>query len=94
MKTEYQNKVILNIRRLRDKNNISQSKVALILGISNGHIGNIETPTSSYKYTLSQIVKLCKIFKVPIEYAFYDVDVDVSKISKDDLVNKIVEYQN
>lgn len=94
MKTEYQNKVILNLKRLREINEFSQSKVALFLGISNGQIGNIETPTSPHKYTLAQIAKLCKKFKVPIELVFYGNGVDASKISKEELLKKIIEYQN
>jgi len=94
MKTEYQNKVIFRIRKLREKLGFSQSKIATILGLSNGQVGNIETPNQPHKYTLAQIEILCRKFGVPVESVFYDEDTDTSVIPVGDIIHKIIVYQN
>lgn len=94
MKTEYQNKVILRLRKLREKRGISQTKVATILGLSNGQVGNIETPNQPHKYTLAQIEILCKKFGVPIESVFFDSDVNLSNLSISQIIHQIVIYLN
>lgn len=93
MKTDYQVKVILRLRRVREKLGYSQSKVALILGISDGQVGNIETPSMPHKYTLAQIQTLCKNFKIPIESVFFKSEELKGEISIAQMVGRIVLYQ-
>ena len=51
-KTEYQLEVISRIRKLRIENEVSQVGLANLIDISNGQIGNIESPKFQHKYTL------------------------------------------
>ncbi len=78
MKTEYQNYIILKIRKLREERNLSQKDVARMLGISPGQLGNIESPKAANKYTLNQIYTICHNFNVSIEQIFIE-DEDFSK---------------
>ena len=73
MKTEsvdYQDEIIQRIKKLREERNISQSRLSEILNISRGQVGNIENPRYSHKYTLKQIVTICKHLDYPIEKIF------------------------
>lgn len=67
---DYQDKVVQTIKKIRLQKNISQAKLSEILGISRGQIGNIENPNYSHKYTLKQIVTICKFIDYPIEKIF------------------------
>ena len=51
MKTEYQNYIIYRIRQLREERGYTQGKVASVIGISNGQMGNIESPKTCLLYT-------------------------------------------
>ena len=94
MKNEYQNDIIGRIRKLREERGYTQSKIADIIGISNGQMGNIESPKTPHKYTLAHIHNICKEFNIPIEQIFLD-DNDYAK--NIDLINllieKIIEYE-
>lgn len=94
MKSDYQNYIIHRIRLLREERGYTQGKIANIIGISNGQMGNIESLKTSHKYTVAQIQQICKEFKIPIEQIFLDDD----DFSKDmDIINllidKIVKYE-
>ncbi|MDO4695850.1 helix-turn-helix transcriptional regulator [Porphyromonas sp.] len=93
MKTEYQNVVIDRIRKLRLERNISQQQLALLLGISNGQIGNIESYKTIHKYTLNHIYKICCEFGVPIEEIFYGKR-EGEATSNLRLIEHIVRYEN
>lgn len=67
---EYQDRVIQTIKKIRLEKNISQAKLSELLGISRGQIGNIENPNYTHKYTLKQIVTICKHLDYPIEKIF------------------------
>ena len=67
---DYQDKVVQTIKKIRLQKNISQAKLSKILGISRGQIGNIENPNYTHKYTLKQIVTICKFIDYPIEKIF------------------------
>lgn len=88
MKTNYQIEIILKLKKIRQEQNYSQENIANLLGISNGHIGNIESPKTSHKYTLSQINVLCNEFKIPIEHIFLN---DEDYTHNIDIVSKIVQ---
>lgn len=67
---DYQDKIIQTIKKIRLEKNISQAKLSEMLGISRGQIGNIENPNYTHKYTLKQIVTICKNLDYPIEKIF------------------------
>ena len=66
----YQDNIIQTIKKIRLEKNISQAKLSELLGISRGQIGNIENPNYTHKYTLKQIVAICKHLDYPIEKIF------------------------
>ena len=93
MKTEYQNSIILRIRKLREERCYSQKDVATLLGISNGQMGNIESCRAPNKYTLHQIYIICKKFNIPIEQIFIEDDeFSKGKDIIDLLISKIIKY--
>ena len=67
-----EDQVIQKIRRLRIERNISQSALSDILGISDGQIGNIESPKYQHKYTLKQIYEFCSFIEYPFENIFLE----------------------
>ena len=67
---DYQDKIIQTIKKIRLEKNLSQAKLSELLGISRGQIGNIENPNYTHKYTLKQIVTICKHLDYPIEKIF------------------------
>lgn len=95
-KSEYQLEIIFKIKKEREDRGLGQKNIANILGISEGHIGNIESLKFPQKYTLKQLDMLCKYFKMPTEQLFISDD---SYMQKDInittlLVDKIIEYEN
>lgn len=95
-KSEYQLEIIFKIKQEREARGLGQKNVADILGISEGHVGNIESHKFPHKYTLKQLDTLCKYFKMPTEQLFISDDIymqeDINITSL--LVEKIVEYEN
>ncbi len=67
---DYQDRIIQTIKRIRIERDISQAKLSEMLGISRGQVGNIENPNYPHKYTLKQIVTICKHLDYPIEKIF------------------------
>ena len=96
MKTEYQIEIIFKIKQEREARGLGQKNIAHILGISEGHVGNIESPKFPQKYTLKQIDILCKYFKMPTEQLFIPDDIYVKEGINITtlLVEKIIEYEN
>lgn len=93
MKSEYQNFIIMKLRKLREEFHYSQKDIATILGISPGQLGNIESPKATNKYTLSQIYTLCGIYKIPIEQIFIeDEELYLGKDIINLLISKIIKY--
>ncbi|MDD7318961.1 MAG: helix-turn-helix transcriptional regulator [Prevotella sp.] len=92
MKSEYQQIIIFKLRKLRQDNGYSQQQLGAVLGLSNGQIGNIESPHRPHKYTLSQINALCNVFKIRIEQIFLDEDDFNSGNIIDTLIEKIIIY--
>lgn len=93
MKTEYQNSIILRLKRIRMELGYSQKDIAMLLGISNGQMGNIESLKAANKYTLNQIFILCKNFNIPIEQVFIDdEDYGNGKDIINLLISKIIKY--
>ena len=69
-KTEYQILIINRVKKLRVQNEVSQQQLALVLGCTNGHVGNIESMKYSNKYTLKQLNTIANHFKVPVDSLF------------------------
>lgn len=91
-KTEMQDVVIQKIKALRIAYGISQSALGAILNISNGQIGNIESPKYQHKYTLRQIYAFCKHIEYPFEKVFLSEEEMQSNDICELLVKKIIEY--
>lgn len=67
-KTDFQNEVINRIRQLRIDREVSQIGLANIIDVSNGQIGNIESPKFQHKYTLKHLDLIAKSFNVSLTY--------------------------
>ena len=94
VKSEYQEKVISKIKKLRMDNNVSQSQISEILSISPGLVGNIESYKYKHKYTLKQIYEICNYFNFSIEYIFFDLNELTTERNNiiNQLIIKIIEY--
>lgn len=92
---EYQDRVIQTIKKIRLENNISQAKLSEMLGISRGQVGNIENPNYPHKYTLKQIVAICKHLDYPIEKIFIPEISIAQECSKtiNALMESVVRYE-
>lgn len=62
VKSEIELFVISKAKALREQVNLSQSELAFKLNVSNGFIGQVESPNSPSKYNLDHIDKLAVIF--------------------------------
>ena len=94
MKSEYQLQIILTIKRERERRGLGQKNIADILGISEGHIGNIESYKYPHKYTLKQLDVLCKYFDMQTSQLFIGDEVQQKPNITSLLVEKIIEYEN
>lgn len=55
--------IINRIREMRNERNLSQTHIAVQLGVSVGFIGHIESPKFPAKYSVSQLNLIAKLFK-------------------------------
>lgn len=62
LKSEIELFVISKVKALREKANFSQSELAVLLNVSNGFIGQVESSNHPSKYNLDHIDKLAVIF--------------------------------
>ncbi len=93
--SNYQDQIIIEIKKLREKEGLSQAKLSEILGISRGQMSNIENPNYTHKYTLKQINAICEHLNYPIEKVFLPntrINVECSKAIKV-LVDSIIKYE-
>ena len=93
--SNYQDQVIIEIKKLREKEGLSQSKLSEILGISRGQMSNIENPNYAHKYTLKQINAICEHLNYPIEKVFMPknrINAECSKAIKV-LVESVIKYE-
>lgn len=95
-KSEYQLQIIFRIKQERETRGLGQKNIANILGISEGHVGNIESSKFPQKYTLKQLDILCKYFHIPMERLFIPDDMFMEENANITalLIEKIVEYEN
>lgn len=61
-KTQFEWAIVKLVRAKRDTEKISQAKIATLLGVTPGYIGQIETESSGSMYTYEQLNKLAKYF--------------------------------
>lgn len=66
MKTKIEQYVIDRVRDMRQKENLSQAKLADLLAVTKGFVGNAENPNRIEKYNLNHINELAVIFNCPI----------------------------
>ena len=93
--SDYQDQVIIEIKKLREKEGLSQAKLSEILGISRGQMSNLENPNYTQKYTLKQITAICEHLNYPIEKIFLPntrINAECSKAIKV-LVDSIIKYE-
>lgn len=88
-KTDFQNDVVNRIRQLRIAQNVSQIGLANIIDVSNGQIGNIESPKFQHKYTLKHLDLIAKYFGVSITYLLTG---DKKEIDIDNLIKHLIKY--
>lgn len=91
-KTEIQENIILKIKKLRNQHNLSQEAIADLLGISNGQMGNIESPKYKHKYTLKQLNTICIHLGYPIEKLFLNEDELVADNRIEIFIKRFLEY--
>lgn len=93
MKNPIEESIIMKIRELRLERNISQMALSDILNVSDGQIGNIESPRFQHKYTLKQIYTFCTFIDYPFEKVFLSDEELASKNSIALLIKKIIQYE-
>jgi putative transcriptional regulator len=89
IKTDFQNKVIDRIRQLLINNDISQIGLANIIEVSNGQIGNIESPKFRHKYTIKHLYTIAHYFNVSLDYILTGKN---EKLDSDTLIQILIEY--
>ena len=67
VKSEIEAFVINKVREKREEQNISQSELATYLEVSNGFIGQAESPNYPTKYNLNHLNKLAIILKCSVK---------------------------
>jgi len=63
LKTKIDWFIISRVKEMRQDFGLEQDDVAIHLGVSNGFIGQIESPNFRAKYNTSHINELAKLFK-------------------------------
>lgn len=61
--TDIEQFIIDKVREKRIKMKLSQAQLAYLLEVSEGFIGNVESPNYRAKYNINHINSLAKIFK-------------------------------
>jgi transcriptional regulator with XRE-family HTH domain len=64
-KTHIELFVIERVKEMRIKAGLSQSQLANELDLSNGFMGQIESPNHRAKYNINHLNKLAKVFNCP-----------------------------
>ena len=64
--------VIDKVKEIRNSKGISQAKLAHLIELSVGFIGNVENPKHIAKYNLNHLNRIAKEFDIPISRFFPD----------------------
>lgn len=75
-KTEIELYVIERVKELRNSQNLSQAKLAILIDVSVGFIGHVENPSDRAKYNLNHLNKLAKILNCSFKEFFPDKPFD------------------
>ena len=67
LKSDIEAFVINKVKEMRERNNLAQSELAVKLNVSNGFIGQVESPKSPTKYNLNHLNKLAVIFNCSVK---------------------------
>lgn len=59
-KTKFELAVIQRVRTIREKKGMGQRDIAALLGVTEGFIGQIESPSSASKYNLNHLNTLAR----------------------------------
>ncbi|MEQ8469683.1 MAG: hypothetical protein RIC35_00780 [Marinoscillum sp.] len=62
-KSEIELAVAMKVKEMREKIDLSQDDIAIILEVSRGFIGQVESPKYASKYNLNHLNTLAKYFK-------------------------------
>ena len=89
LKSTYQLEVVNRIKALRISKDLSQIKVANLLDVSNGFVGNVESPKYRHKYTLKQLWILAKYFGVSLDYILTGKEI---VLSSEQIVTYLISY--
>lgn len=93
-KSDFQNEIVQLVKTIRDQRGYSQAYVAILLGISPGQLGNIESGKRPHKYTLKQLYVLSKEFDVNVS-SFFFLNLESEQVyTENALIEKIIEYQD
>lgn len=63
-----------------------------LIGVSDGQVGNIESPRAPQKYTLKQIYTFCSFIGYPIEKIFLTEEDQNDKQVINKIIERIIEY--
>lgn len=70
VKTHIEQYVIVRVKEIRTSKGISQAKLAHLIDISVGFIGNVENPKHIAKYNLNHLNRISKELDVPLKDFF------------------------
>jgi len=68
--TDIEQYVINKVKEIRTAKGISQAKLAHMIEISVGFVGNVENPTHVAKWNLNHLNQISKELDVPFKYFF------------------------
>lgn len=70
IKTEIEQYVIHKVREIRVSKKISQAKLAHLMDISVGFVGNVENPKHVAKWNLNHLNRISQVLDVPFSDLF------------------------
>jgi len=70
IKTEIEQYVIDRVKEIRVKKKISQAKLAHLMDISTGFVGNVENPKHIAKWNLNHLNQISKVLDTPFRDFF------------------------
>ncbi len=88
-KSKFQLEVINRVKGLRLNAGIGQAKLANVLNVVTGQIGNIESPKFKQKYTLKQLYVISNYFDVSLDYILTG---DNKPLTTNELINLLINY--
>lgn len=70
LQTDIEQYDIDKVKEIRVKKNISQAKLAHLMDISTGFVGNVENPKHIAKWNLNHLNQISKVLDVPFKDFF------------------------